>query len=64
VFALLMAAVSAYYYFKVIIAMYFKQGEPELNPDYSSMDKGLLVFTAALVILIGIMPQLLLPAGV
>jgi NADH-quinone oxidoreductase subunit N len=64
VFALLMAAVSAYYYFKVIIAMYFKQGEPELNPDYTNTDKGLLVFTAVLVILIGIMPQLLLPAGI
>lgn len=64
IFALLMAAVSAYYYFKVIIAMYFKQGEPELNPDYTATDKFLLVLTAILVIVLGIVPQLLLPAAV
>lgn len=64
IFALLMAAVSAYYYFRVIIAMYFKQGTPELNPDYSGSDKFLLVLTAILVLLFGIAPQLLLPPGV
>lgn len=64
IFALLMAAVSAYYYFRVIIAMYFKTGDPELNPTYTYTDRVLLVFSAALVLLFGVAPQLLLPAGI
>ena len=61
IFGLLMAAVSAYYYFRVIWAMWFKQGNPELHPDsVTTMDKVLLGFTAALVILVGVVPQVLL----
>ncbi len=62
IFALLMAAVSAYYYFRVIIAMYFKSGNPELNAEVSGTDKLLLGITCALVILIGVAPQLFLNA--
>jgi len=61
IFALLMAAVSAYYYFRVIIAMYFKTGEPELESAVSVRDKWLLGVTCALVILIGVAPGLVLP---
>ncbi|MCC6186237.1 MAG: NADH-quinone oxidoreductase subunit N [Chitinophagaceae bacterium] len=64
IFALLMAAVSAFYYFKVIIAMYFKTGDPQLVVEVSSTDKILLALTALLVILIGVVPQILLPAGI
>lgn len=64
IFALLMAAVSAYYYFRVIIAMYFKQGDPEMANELSGTDKFLLVLTALLIIVLGIAPQLLLPAGI
>jgi NADH-quinone oxidoreductase subunit N len=60
IFALLMAAVSAYYYFRVIMAMYFKTGEPELESAVSVRDKWLLGFTCALVILIGVAPGLVL----
>ena len=60
IFALLMAAISAYYYFKVIIAMYFKTGEAELSTEVSGYDKFMLGLTCALVLLIGIVPQLLL----
>ncbi len=60
IFGLLMAAISAYYYFKVIIAMYFKQGTPELNSEITSSDKFLLAITCGIVILIGVAPQLLL----
>jgi NADH-quinone oxidoreductase subunit N len=60
IFALLMAAVSAYYYFRVIIAMYFKSGNPELQAPVAMGDKVLLVLTAALVILIGVAPQIIL----
>jgi NADH-quinone oxidoreductase subunit N len=59
IFALLMAAVSAYYYFRVIIAMYFKEGKPEFKSDVSGMHLFMLGVTCALVILLGIMPQVL-----
>lgn len=62
IFALLMAAISAYYYFKVIIAMYFKPGTPELVSEVSGYDKLMLGITCALVILIGILPQWFLNA--
>lgn len=62
IFALLMAAVSAYYYFRVIIAMYFKTGEAELHDEVSGADKVLLGITCAIVILIGVAPQLFLNA--
>jgi NADH-quinone oxidoreductase subunit N len=60
IFAFIMAAVSAYYYFRVIIAMYFKEGAAELNSEVSGYDKLMLGITCALVILIGVVPQLFL----
>ncbi len=59
IFAVLMAAVSVYYYFRVIQAMYFKEGaaqEITVSPAF----KGTLVLLAAVVILLGIFPGLLL----
>ena len=61
IFALIMAAVSAYYYFRLIMAMYFKQGTPELTSDVTGYDKLMLGISCGLVILIGIVPQLFLP---
>jgi NADH-quinone oxidoreductase subunit N len=60
IFGLLMAAVSTYYYFRVIIAMYFKQGNAELSSEVTLGDKVLLGITCILVILIGVAPQLFL----
>lgn len=60
IFALLMAAVSVYYYFKVIIAMYFKTGDAEMSVPIQSSDKALLTITCILVILLGIVPHLFL----
>lgn len=60
IFALLMAAISVYYYFRVIIAMYFKQGEAEMSVEINSNDKILLGITCALVILLGVAPHLFL----
>ena len=60
IFALLMAAISVYYYFRVIIAMYFKPGTPELNSEVTAGDKAMLLATALLVILLGILPQIFL----
>ena len=59
IFAVLMAAVSVYYYFRVIQAMYFKDGDAQ-PMDVTPAFKWTLVVLAALVILLGIFPNLLL----
>ncbi len=62
ILAVLCAAISAYYYFRVIQAMFFKdeaanaQQEWDITPGF----KALLVFTAILIILIGIYPEMIL----
>ncbi len=60
IFALLMAAVSVYYYFRVVWAMYFKTGTPVLYAPVTATDKLVLCITAALVIALGVAPQLVL----
>ena len=59
IFAVLMAAVSVYYYFRVIQSMYFKDGEAQ-PIQVSVFFKWTMVLLAALVILLGIFPDLLL----
>ncbi|NOT49696.1 MAG: NADH-quinone oxidoreductase subunit N [Chitinophagaceae bacterium] len=59
IFAVLMAAVSVYYYFRVIQAMYFKDGEVQ-KIDVSPAFKWTLVVVTALVVLLGVFPNLLL----
>src|SRR6186713_114674 len=58
ILAVLMAAISVYYYFRVIQAMYFKEGDAqvmEVSPGF----KWVISLVAALVILLGVFPQLL-----
>ena len=58
IFAVLMAAVSVYYYFRVIQAMYFKEGDAqtiEITPAF----KTILVILAIFIIVLGIFPNLL-----
>jgi NADH-quinone oxidoreductase subunit N len=59
IFAVVMAAVSVYYYFRVIQAMYFKEGEGQ-ELVITTPFKALLVTVAAVVILLGVYPSLLL----
>ncbi|NIG53174.1 NADH-quinone oxidoreductase subunit N [Chitinophaga sp. Cy-1792] len=59
ILAVLCAAISVYYYFRVIIAMYFKQGEPEVEP-VSGGFKAALILTIILVLALGICPSLLI----
>jgi NADH-quinone oxidoreductase subunit N len=59
IFAVLMAAVSVYYYFRLIQAMYFKEGEAPVM-QVSPAFKWTLVIMAAVVILLGIFPNLLI----
>jgi NADH-quinone oxidoreductase subunit N len=62
VFAVLCAAISAYYYFRVIQAMYFKESndiaidKAEVTVPY----KILLAVTAALIIILGIVPDVII----
>jgi NADH-quinone oxidoreductase subunit N len=59
VFAVLMAAISVYYYFRLIQAMYFKEGNP-VAIEVSPVFKYTLVAVAAATVLLGIYPDLLL----
>jgi len=58
IFAVLMAAISVYYYFRVIQAMYFKEGEAQVI-EVSAGFKWVISLVAALIILLGVFPQLL-----
>lgn len=58
VVAVLFAAVSVYYYFRVIQAMYFKTGEPQTEAINQSFKIGLMVL-AAIIVIIGVLPQTL-----
>lgn len=61
IFAVLCAAISAYYYFRIIQAMFFKESPEELvlADDITPAFKALLVFTALLIIALGFFPNLL-----
>jgi NADH-quinone oxidoreductase subunit N len=58
IFALLMAAVSVYYYFKVIIAMYFKEGEAATVEPFSKEEQVYLTIGVLSLLVVGIFPSL------
>jgi len=60
VFAVLMAAISVYYYFRLIQAMYFKDGTGNAGMQLSTSFKYTMVVLAAVTILLGIFPNLLI----
>jgi len=60
IFAVLCAAVSVYYYFRVIQAMYFKDGDGATELAPGAGFKGMLVLLAAMIVLLGVWPQVLL----
>ena len=62
ILALLCAAISAYYYFKIIQAIFFKEAsaaEGDLTEVITTAFKLMLIITAVLIILLGVMPGLL-----
>ena len=61
ILAVICAAISAYYYFRVIQAMYFKEPAPGINNQMNITPsfKFLLIITSALIIILGILPGLL-----
>ncbi|MEO7265066.1 MAG: NADH-quinone oxidoreductase subunit N [Ferruginibacter sp.] len=60
--AVLFAAISAYYYFRIIQAMYFKDTETPIsfNDHISKGFRFMLAVSASLIIILGIFPELLL----
>ena len=64
ILAVLCAAISAYYYFRIIQAMYFKDCDETAAQaqdwDITPAFKALLIITAALIILLGIHPNLII----
>ena len=63
IFAVLMAAVSVYYYFRIIQAMYFKTGDTASESStatYSPVFRITLVALVAMLILLGTFPGLLM----
>lgn len=60
IFAVLMAAVSVYYYFRVVQAMYFREAKNPIQVSASGLYKTGLVIVAGLVILLGVYPEVLL----
>lgn len=60
ILAILCAAISVYYYFRVIQAMYFKESEDtDVAIDITPAFKGLLVVLAAVIVILGLFPQTL-----
>lgn len=59
IIAVLFAAVSVFYYFKVIQAMYFKEGNPATAPIKQGF-KWSLILLSILIILIGLFPTIVL----
>ncbi len=60
IIGVLFAAISVYYYFKVIQAMYFKEGEPVFAEQPSKRFTYGLIAIAALIVLLGVYPDALL----
>ena len=61
ILAVLCAAISAYYYFKIIQAIYFKESKADIvhTWDITPAFKILLVFTALLIVVLGIFPSII-----
>lgn len=60
IIALFFAAISVYYYFRIIQAMYFKEGEVSFNQPITGTFRTALIVLAAIIILIGIWPSIVL----
>ena len=62
IFAVICAAISAYYYFRIIQAMYFKEPSPGINNQIAVTYrfKFLLIITTAIIIILGVLPGLVI----
>lgn len=60
VFAVFMAAISVYYYFRLIQAMYFREGNAKTMVALTPSFKYTMIALAAITILLGVYPNLLI----
>ncbi|MEO5968029.1 MAG: NADH-quinone oxidoreductase subunit N [Ferruginibacter sp.] len=61
VVAVLFAAISAFYYFRIIQAMFFKpEGEETLDLEISTSFKALIVITAISILVFGVYPEIII----
>lgn len=60
IFAVLMAAISVYYYFRLIQAMYFREAVSDQQIEVSTEFKLILTSVAVLTVILGLFPNLLL----
>jgi NADH-quinone oxidoreductase subunit N len=63
VIGILGSLVGVYYYFKIIIAMYFKEAKEGLEYTSDAQHQALLFVTAVATIVIGLLPDLILNIG-
>lgn len=63
IIGILSSLVGVYYYFKIIIAMYFKAPKEELEYTSDSQHQALLFVTAVATIVLGLLPDLILNIG-
>ena len=54
-----MAAVSAYYYFRITKSMYYNDGDTDLKYSPTQVEKALLIINAFILILLGVLPGIL-----
>ncbi|MFM7510911.1 MAG: NADH-quinone oxidoreductase subunit N [Bacteroidota bacterium] len=58
--AVIMAVISVFYYFRVIQAMYFRDNTQSISPEFPKAFSILLLITALIVVLLGILPEAIL----
>ncbi len=60
ILGVLMSAVSAYYYLRLVVAMYFRTNDIQLQRQNTSLNNSVLFLFAASLLVIGILPSLLM----
>ncbi len=60
ILAIVCAAVSVYYYFRVIQAMYFKEAAPGSDVQFSGFFKTIMLLNAVIILILGVHPDWLL----
>lgn len=60
ILGVIMSAVSAYYYLRIVVVMYFKTSEIRFERQNTSLNNSVLFIYAATLLLIGILPSLLM----
>jgi NADH-quinone oxidoreductase subunit N len=55
--------IGVYYYFRVIIAMYFKEANEEAGVEPSKQHQLVMFVTAVIIIVLGLLPDLILGIG-